>query len=147
MCAPDWTEIWNLEVVASEERGKLECLEKNLPEQGRELTTKSTHIHKCNMLSHIGGRPVLSPCCTTLAPCKGRNNERHSGGLNKKKSEEKRWNGMFLIRKEVLFIAINLMQCHQQWHLQETPLKPKTFKRKLIFSVAKIGTVSFNKLC
>jgi len=35
---------WNLEVLAFEERGKLEHPEKNLSEQGREPTTNSTHI-------------------------------------------------------------------------------------------------------
>ena len=36
--------LWNLEVLVFEERGKPECLEKNLSEQGREPTTNSTHI-------------------------------------------------------------------------------------------------------
>ena len=35
---------WNLEVLVFGERGKPEYPEKNLPEQGRELTTNSTHI-------------------------------------------------------------------------------------------------------
>ena len=33
-----------LEVLVLEDRGKLEYLEKNLSEQGREPTTNSTHI-------------------------------------------------------------------------------------------------------
>ena len=35
---------WNLDVLVFEKRGKLECTEKNLSEQGREPTTNSTHI-------------------------------------------------------------------------------------------------------
>jgi len=35
---------WNLEVLVSEERGKLEYPEKNLSEQGQEPTTNSTHM-------------------------------------------------------------------------------------------------------
>ena len=34
---------WNLEVLGFE-RDKLECIEKNLSKQGRELTTNSTFI-------------------------------------------------------------------------------------------------------
>ena len=35
---------WNLEMLVFEEREKPEYPEKNLSEQGRELTTSSTHI-------------------------------------------------------------------------------------------------------
>ena len=35
---------WNLEMLVFEERGKPENPEKNLPEQGREPTTNSTHM-------------------------------------------------------------------------------------------------------
>ena len=35
---------WNLEMLAFEERGKLENPEKKLSEQGREPTTNSIHI-------------------------------------------------------------------------------------------------------
>ena len=35
---------WNLEMLVFEERGKLEYLDKNLSDQGREPTTNSTHI-------------------------------------------------------------------------------------------------------
>ena len=52
-----------------EERGKPECPEKILSEQGREPSTNSTHIwHRRWDLNpgHIGGRPVLS---TRHHPC------------------------------------------------------------------------------
>ena len=55
---------WNLETLVFEERGKLEYLEKNLSEQGREPTTNSTHIwHQRWDLNSgpIGGRWVLTP--------------------------------------------------------------------------------------
>ena len=51
-------------MLVFEERRKLEYPEKNLPEQGRKLTTYSTHILRQigeSILSHIGRRRVLSP--------------------------------------------------------------------------------------
>ena len=68
---------WNLEVLVFTERGKPEYPEKNLSEQRRKSTTKSTHIwrrRKDLNAGHIGGRRVLSPLrhsrspCATLAP-------------------------------------------------------------------------------
>ena len=56
---------WNLEMLVFEERRKLDYLEKNLLEQGREPTTNLTHIWhqtwELNPAGHIGGRGVLSP--------------------------------------------------------------------------------------
>ena len=71
---PDSWSNWNLEMLVLEERGKLEYLEKNLSEQGREPTTNSTHIRCwCRDLNpgHIGRRRVLSSLChpCTLSPC------------------------------------------------------------------------------
>ena len=52
-------------MLVFEERRKLDYLEKNLLEQGREPTTNSTHIWhqtwELNPAGHIGGRGVLSP--------------------------------------------------------------------------------------
>ena len=66
---------WNLEMLVSEERGKPECLEKNLLEQRREPTTNSTQIwHRCRNLNlgHIlvggdGSHHFTIPCSSSLA--------------------------------------------------------------------------------
>ena len=66
---------WNLEILVSEERGKPECLEKNLLEQRREPTTNSTQIwHRCQNLNlgHIlvggdGSHHFTIPCSSSLA--------------------------------------------------------------------------------
>ena len=67
---------WNLGILVSEERGKPECLEKNLLEQRREPTTNSTQIWHRSMPEfepgpHIGGRRRLSPLHhpLLLLPC------------------------------------------------------------------------------
>ena len=55
---------WNLDVLGLKKSRKPEYPEKNLSEQGRELTTNSTHIwrrHRDLNPGHIGGRQVLSP--------------------------------------------------------------------------------------
>ena len=54
-----------MEVLVFEERGKPEYPEKNLLEQGRELTTNSTHKWRRRRdlnPDHIGGRRVRHPC-------------------------------------------------------------------------------------
>ena len=44
-CIMLWVvELKSVEMLVVEGRGKPECLEKNLSEQGREPTTNSTHI-------------------------------------------------------------------------------------------------------
>ena len=60
---PDSRSNWNLEMLVFEERRKPEYPEKNLSEQGREPTSKSTYILRRRRdlnQGHIGGRRVLS---------------------------------------------------------------------------------------
>ena len=60
-----------LEMLDFKERGRSECLEQNLQEQGREPTTNSTKTW-CRRQDmnpgHIGGRRVLSPLRHPLLP-------------------------------------------------------------------------------
>ena len=61
-------------MLVFEERGKQKYPEKNLSEQGSELTTNSTHIWcSCQDLNpgNIGGRRVLSLLCHPCSPLKG----------------------------------------------------------------------------
>ena len=68
---PDSWSKWNLKMLVFEERGKPEYPEKNLSEQGKELTTNLTHIwlgsRELN-LGRIGGRRVLSPLRHPCSP-------------------------------------------------------------------------------
>ena len=61
----------NLDVLVFKESRKPEYPEKNLSEQGRELTTNSTHIwrrHRDLNPGHIGGRRVLPPLRHPCSP-------------------------------------------------------------------------------
>ena len=58
-------------MLVLEESGKPKYPEKNLSEQGRELTTNSTHIWRRRWdlnPGHIGGRRVLSPLRHPCSP-------------------------------------------------------------------------------
>ena len=62
---------WNLDVLGLKESRKPEYPEKNLSEQGKELTTNSTHIwrwHRDLNPGHTGGRRVLSPLRHPCSP-------------------------------------------------------------------------------
>ena len=62
---------WNLDVLGLKKSRKPEYPEINLSEQGRELTTNSTHIwrrHRDLNPGHIGGRRVLSPLRHPCSP-------------------------------------------------------------------------------
>ena len=68
---PDSWPNCNLAMLVFEERGKAEYPEKNLSEQGRELTTNSTHIWRRRRElnpGHIGERRVLSPLRHPCSP-------------------------------------------------------------------------------
>ena len=45
---------WNLEVLVLYERGKLDCPERILLEQGREPRTNSAHIQRLHLDSNLG---------------------------------------------------------------------------------------------
>ena len=68
---PDSWPNCNLAMLVFEERGKPEYPEKNLSEQGRELTTNSTNIWRRRRElnpGHIGERRVLSPLRHPCSP-------------------------------------------------------------------------------
>ena len=50
---------WNLEVLVLYERGKLDCPERILSEQGREPRTNSVHIQSLHLDSNLGQKG----CC------------------------------------------------------------------------------------
>ena len=79
---PDSWLNWNLEVLIIDKRGKMDYLEKNLSEQGREPTTNSTLIWHQRwdlnsghmMITHDANSPqvLLTSECTVATPCKQR---------------------------------------------------------------------------
>ena len=79
---PDSWSNWNLEVLIIDKRGKMDYLEKNLSEQGREPTTNSTLIWHQRwdlnsghmMITHDANSPqvFLTSECTVTTPCEQR---------------------------------------------------------------------------
>ena len=65
---PDSWSNWNLEMLVFEERGKPEYPEKNLSEQGREPTTKSTHIWRRRRDLNTGLHWWEASAFTTVPP-------------------------------------------------------------------------------
>ena len=100
-------------------RGESWSAWRKTPQSKGENQQQSQPKYTVYVCCHVGRGPVLSPWCTTLAPCKGWNNERHSGATTsnstelrrevKKKVEIK----LFLLGKKC-FLFLSIMRCQQE---------------------------------